>query len=433
MMPTARCCISLVLLSASLAAAADPCDQADAQFADANYAAGRKTLVDALDTLDLTLDQRARINDRLARFYEELVGSELQPKRHWQTLADMPLPPDHSAIVNARTQLARLTANEAKYAEPHQAVRYANYPPENADRTPDELRKRTEEIHARIADLHAIALENPNYPHMAHLYHTIGVNHMWIKEYSPAIEAFDKAIELRPAIDLIHPTGTYRTTAMLEWIHENVPAAAYAVIALIALITTAAFVALRRWRKLRWAHALVAAIVLAGWCAVFFSAVAIVKDLEFPVPAEAFAEPIEIHVALGQTGGEHLMPLFWYGLAAVAGSVLFTAVSSAIRNGVLRLAANLTVSLVLSAALITLAYLGHYSRQPVFHRTGNGAESYLKSTLNFHLKTIEAELPEPGEDFDDDGQYQDDAGQTDDDTSQDDTDEPPTAPPQAAP
>jgi len=400
-MTTVRLGILAVLLSGSFALGADPCAQADAQFDAGDYAGGRKTLVDAIDTLPLTLDQRARVNDRLARFYEDLVGSELQPKRHWQTIVEIPLAPDHAAIVNARKQLARLAASEAEYAEPHEAVRYANYPPDSDDRTPDELRARREEVHARIADLHAMADQYPDYPYMAHLYHTIGVNHLWIKEYAPAIDAFDKALELRPAIDLIHPTGTFRAAAILEWIHENVPAIAWSVIALVAAIWVVAFVTLRRWRKLKYAHLLVAATVMAGWCALFFGTVAIVKDREFPVPSEAFVEPIEIHVSLGQTGAEHLMTLFWYGLAAVGGSVLFTTVSSAIRNAWLRLGTNLAVSLVLSAALMVLAYLGHFSREPVFHRSGHGAGSYLKSTFNFHLKTIEADLPEPDEQFDD--------------------------------
>lgn len=417
-MTAARFGILLILLSASPALAADPVVQADAQFDAGDYAAGRKTLVDALDTLPLTLEQRARINDRLARFYEELVGSELQPRRHWQTIVEMPLPPDHPAIVNAREQLARLAADEQKYAEPHQAVRYANYPPDHSNRTPTELRARREEVHARIADLHAIAEQYPDYPHMAHLYHTIGVNHMWLKEYAPAIDVFDKALELRPAIDLMHPTGTFRNKAILEWVHENVPIIAWTVIALLADLFAIAFVFLRRWRRLRWSNALVAAIVLAGWCVLFFGVVAIVKDREFPVPAEAFAEPIEIHVSLGQTGGEHLMPLFWYGLAAVGGSVLFTTVSSAIRNGLLRLGANLAVSLVLSAALTVLVYLGHFSREPVLHRTGNGAESYLKSTFNFHVKTIPVNSPESGEEFDDDGQDWDDGEDADGDNAE---------------
>ena len=78
-------------------------------------------------------------------------------------------------------QLARLAANKVKYAEPDNAVRGANQSLKNGDRTPAELRKRTEEVHARIADLHAIAEQYPDYPHMAHLYHIVGVNHLWIK------------------------------------------------------------------------------------------------------------------------------------------------------------------------------------------------------------------------------------------------------------
>ena len=139
-----------------------------------------------------------------------------------------------------------------------------------------------------------------------------------------------------------------------------------------------------------------------GGGAVFFGTVALVKDLEFPEPIEAFATPIEIHTSLGQTGAAPLMSLFWYGLAAVGGCVVFTTVSSAIRRGLWRLGANLAVSLVLSTALMTLAYLAHVSRPAVYLRTGPGAESYLTSTFNFHVKTIEAELPEPGEEPPDD-------------------------------
>lgn len=395
-----------VLLGALVApAGADAQGRARQQFDDGDYAGGRKTLLDALDAPDLALVERARIRDALARFYEEVVGSEIQPKRHWQAVAEMPLAADHPLAVGAREQLARLAANEKTYAAPHQAVRYANYPPTDLDPTGgDRQQARRDELLARIADLRAAAEQYPDYPHMAHLHHTIGLNYMWLKAYRPAATAFARALELRPAIDLIHPTSTHRSTCILEWIHQTVPAIAWWVIGAIAAAWAGAFVALRRWRKLTWTHAWVAALLLAGWCAVFFGTIALVKDLEFPEPTEAFATPIEIHTAPGQTGDEPLMSLFWYGLAAVGGCVAFTTVSSAIRRGLWRLGANLAVSLVLSTALMTLAYLEHVSRPAVYLRTAPGAAATLTSTFNFHVKTIEAELPEPGEESPDDAE-----------------------------
>jgi len=387
-MTARRLAIVVVGLCASSALrAADPIAEAETAFAAGRYLAGRKILVDALDVLAIPMDQRARITDRLARFYEQTVGSRTRPQRYWQAVTEMPLPTDHPAVVNARRQLERLAENDRLYAEADRIVSDANF------LTDDDA-----ELRARIADLRAAARQYPDYPHMARLHHTIGVNSLWLKEYGPAIAAFDEARQIRPAIDLIHPTSAFREMALIEWMHQNVPTIAWSVIAGLVVIWLVAFVALRRWRRLRWRHALVAGMALAGWCAVFFGAVALVKDLEFPKPVEAFVSPIEIHASLGQTGAEPLQSLFWCGLAAVAGSVLFTTVSGGIRRGWLRLGANLAVSLALSGALIALVYLKHYSRDVVFLRTGPGAASYLSATFNFHVKTIEANLPEPGPD-----------------------------------
>lgn len=369
---------------------ADPCAEADRQFAAGHYAAGRQLLADVLDDPQATPAQRARARDALARFYEQLVGSEFQPRLHWQAIVDMGLPADDPAVVNARKQLARLAANDVKYAEPNRIVAEAN----SMSDDPAEFR-------ARIADLRAAAEQYADYPHMARLYHTIGVNYMWLEEYGPAIGAFDEALAIRPAIDLIHPTGAFCDRAVFEWMHRNVPTMAWSVIAAIAAIWAVAFLALRRWRMLQARHALVAAIALAGWCALFFGAVAVVKELDFPKPVAAFVSPIEVHSSLGDTGAEHLHSLFWYGLAAVAGGVLFTTVSAAIRRGALRLGANLIVSLALSGALMMLAYLDHYSRDVVYLRRGQGPASYLTSTFNFHVKTFKLNPPEPDEESED--------------------------------
>ena len=385
--------LAVLLAAAAASAAADPCAEAQRQFADGHYAAGRQTLVDVLDSTDATTDQRARARDALAHFYEQLVGSELQPALHWQAVVDMSLPATHPILANARKQLERLAENEVTYADPNRMVEDANFLSDD----PGEFR-------TRIADLRAAAQQYPDYPHMARLYHTIGVNYMWLEEYGPAIDAFDKALEIRPAIDLIHPTSAFRDTAAFEWMHLNVPAVAWSVIAAIAAIWAAAFLALRRWRTLQPRHALVAAIVLAGWCALFFGTVAVARHFDFPQPAESFVTPIEIHSSLGETGAEHLGGLFWYGLAAVAGSALFTTVSAAIRRGPLRLGANLIVSLALSGALTMLAYLENYSRNVVYLHRGDDPASYLTSTFNFHVKTIEINQPEPPPESDEDRQ-----------------------------
>ena len=400
--------MSVVLVCTAAAAAAGPIEQADKQFDRGDYTEGVQTLTNALDTTVMPAEHRARINDRLARFYEDVVGSEIRPQRCWQASVDGDLPDDHPAVVNARKQLARLAANDKKYAEASQIVEDANFLTDDQD-----------EMRARIVDLHALAEKVPDYPHRARLYHTIGVNCMWLKEYGPAIDAFDRALEIRPAFDLIYPASAFRERAVIEWIHENVPTIAWSLVGALAVIWAIAFVALRRWRKLRWRDAMVASIVLAGWCAVFFGTVAIVKDFEFPQPVEAFSTPIEIHASLAETGAGTLMSLFWYGLAAVAGSVLFTTVSAAIRRGTLRFGVNLLVSLTLSGALMMLAYLAHVSRDAVYLRTGKGAGSYITSTFNFHVRTIP--LSEPDDDPDETGEG-DWADPVDDDDDDDDGD-----------
>ena len=413
-MTALRLGISVVLCWTVAATGDEPIEQANRQFDQGNYTEGCRTLTNALDTMPLTVEQRARIRDSLARFYEDVVGSEFRPRLHWQAVVDADLRRDHPLVVDARKQLVRLAANDEKYAEPDEVVADANFLTDDRD-----------EIRARIADLKAVAEKYPDYPHMARLYHTVGVNHMWLKEYGPAIDAFDQALEIRPAIDLIHPTSAFRATAVREWMHENVPTIAWSVVIGIGGLWAIAFVALRRWRKLRGRDALIASIVLAGWCAVFFGTVAIVKDFEFPQPVEAFATPIEIHTSLGQTGAETLISLFWYGLAAVVGSVLFTTVSGAIRRGTIRFAVNLLVSLALSGAMMTLAYLAHVSRDAVYLRSGHGAKSYLTSTFNFHVRTIP--LSQPDDESDQAGGPGDSADATndgdDDDGEPDDTDQ----------
>ncbi len=103
-----RIAMTVALLAMLVApVGADVRDRARRQFDDGDYAGGRKTLLDALDAPDLPVVERARLTAALARFYEDLVGSEIQPRRHWQAIVDMPLAADHALAVDARENLTR--------------------------------------------------------------------------------------------------------------------------------------------------------------------------------------------------------------------------------------------------------------------------------------------------------------------------------------
>jgi len=357
--------------------------RADAAFALGDYIGGRRVLTEALDAAELTSVEEAEIHEKLARFYEDTVGSLHLATLSWKAVLETDLAEDHPSKSNARKQLARLASYEQQYAEANQILDDARF-----------LCDDTEELQARIADLESVIVRYPDYPQMAKVHHYRGVNLMWLKEYGAAVGAFRRALQLRPGLGLVQPSGHYLKISRFEWLNQFCPRLAWGVLALLALTAVVPAVRYRRWRRLRWIHAAGAALVLSAWCVAFFVLVATVGRCELPKPTNSYIEPIEIHSLPGQSGSKNLMPLFLYGLAATGGSYVFCLGTAGIRHGHWRIAANTVASLAISLSAMTLYYVGHCSRDALLLRDGDGVGGYVRSTLNFHVKDIPVDLPE---------------------------------------
>ena len=92
-------------------------DEAGAQFADGKYHDGRWILVEAARDETLPATARARIMNRLARYYEEDAGDFREAERVSRMVGRLSLPAGDPEAEEARSRLARLRT----YAEDFRA------------------------------------------------------------------------------------------------------------------------------------------------------------------------------------------------------------------------------------------------------------------------------------------------------------------------
>jgi hypothetical protein len=247
--------------------------------------------------------------------------------------------------LSARHILEKYDSGEDKYQEADAALnaaRFVTYSPEK--------------IPVRINKLKLMLQQYPKYPYRAEMYYFLGVMEQNQKNYSGAITAFQKAIELNPDLKWMTPAEDYLKVLHKKWQKLWFPR--YALMVLAAVIIIGIIIALANRKNLKFNRKMVWKFTLLPilWC-IFFAISGLIK---FPVDKaqlSSFPKPVMVYMRLVDTGSAPLWLLGLFGLIAVILSMLFALATSGLQKKFLPYLLNFLLSASASIAIMVYFYM----------------------------------------------------------------------------
>ena len=241
------------------AAPTDPVAIAQEHFDRGEFAEGRKVLNQA--TLDQRRDHKeyARLLIKLAFFYEHYAGDYRYVNGYLREIRKLKLPADNPHLVEARAIQQRVDALARDYKKEEAYLAKVRI-----------YSKEPEILQERIAELQDLIKRRPDYPRLAAAYHYLGENQLRLERYKEAYRAFDKALELRPAIMFSLPTKERKSKAFELWVRQDLARWSWGLLGALGLLGSVLFYICRPWQRLGRRHLAVFAGLLAAWWLFFW-------------------------------------------------------------------------------------------------------------------------------------------------------------------
>lgn len=357
--------------SAASSLPADPVGAAQELFDQGEYAKGLELLNTACRVKRRSHLEYARLLTKLAYFYEHYAGDPRRVRGYLREIRKLELAPDNPDVLAAEETAARLDRQAAQYRTEDQLlarVRVTRYDQATYQR--------------RVVEITALIRDRPDYPRLAAAYHYLGENHLHLEQYRRAYRAFDKALELRPALGFSLPTPARRDRAFELWMRRDLSRGAWAALGGILLLASVLFFAGKPWRRLGLQHAQVLLFVVVLWWLFFrvavwgFGASASLEPATFPAP-------VYLYSAVGSPMSDVLDTLFAYGLVGVVGAYLLAVGLSRYRPRWTWAVVTAAVTLLLFASLLTQFYLRH--ARVTFQPAAQGRYAHLRGTFYYSL------------------------------------------------
>jgi tetratricopeptide (TPR) repeat protein len=329
------------------AADSDPVAQSTRLFEAGKFSLGLEVLVRERDRHGVAPARQARILVALARFYDRYVGSRSETALILEQLLRLPLPPGNPSRAWALATKKKLAALATRYRSQDALLDRVSVESIN----PGELR-------GRIAQLRELIKNNPNYPGLAAACYYLGRHLMLLEEHRAARRAFDRALELRPALGYHLPVDYNRDTVVRLLLRRDLGTAARVVLGAMWLLALVLFLRSRPWRTLGLRHALLLGALAGSWWLFFRATVWLgghlmsQQDPHFPPPVYLYTNP-------GSPMSGALDTLFWFGLVGLAGAFLIAASTARFRYRWTWAIFSATASALLLSGLLTLFYLRH--------------------------------------------------------------------------
>jgi tetratricopeptide (TPR) repeat protein len=343
-----------------------PAETARRLFDAGAYSRGLSVLQKARIKLEHAPGEQARVLATMAMFFARYGESFDAAERLLNEILRLGLPADHAELVAARKNLQQLRAQAARYSAENAAL----------DRICIE-RYDAETHRSRVEELEALIQRRPDFPRLASAHYYLGKNHLLLKSYRKAFYAFDRALELRPALGCCLPAEVDRGLAFNRWVHEDLSTAAWVVIGLFLAISLWLFYRSRPWKTLGLRHAVVlGALVGLWWLCLRLGVWVLGKTISHQT--DIFPQPVYLDTAFGSPMSGVLDPLFRYGLVGVLGVFVFAVSVAGLKRRYTRALLCGTVALVLFSSLMTLFYMEHGTKHVLFRPAQEGRYSYLR-------------------------------------------------------
>lgn len=369
--------VALCISAVSARGGEDPCERAEKHFASGELVEGRSVLMRALRDPDAPPGERARVMERLAWFYEELVGNFGEASKLSVQVLKLGLPADRPAKLASSERLARLKSYEVRFREENAILERVRVEP-----------TRPGEMEARAAELRALVRERPGFPGRAAAYYYLGANLLALKRYGEACDAFRRATDLRPGLSYYLPVKHRERLAYGHWLRRTLSRTSRILLGLFVLASAALFYLARPWRRLGVRHLAVCVGAVVLWWAVFAVASRCLGG-GVSAPKDEFEEPVFASGTPGSPGSEILGTLFAYGLVGTAGVLVLAAGTSRFRFRWTWAVLNAAAGAVLFGCLVAVFYLRHCDRGGLFLPEDGDRLSRLRGAAYFVQQDIE--------------------------------------------
>lgn len=198
--------------------------RAENLFGEGKYARGMAILETARNDISLTTEQRCDVVGAMALFCEELTGDHGKALECYRYILGAGLMPNNTAKSSARTNMMRLESSGRKYAEQNALL----------DGLDDESAAE------KMTQLSKIAAKMGDYYRIAEVYYYIGVGCVARQEYAHAAKALEKAVQLKPGMDVYLPVEKHTRIAQQRGNAESIEKQRWAIPA--GLLAAAAIV-----------------------------------------------------------------------------------------------------------------------------------------------------------------------------------------------
>ena len=360
---------------------ADPVSEAKALFLRQEYNKGLSLLNDSLRYSTVSALQRTLILKALAEFYESLVGDTERAMVYYSEILSVNLPNDHPLKSFAHQEISRFKTLEAKYIRENKLLEKLQYEPER------------DKIKEQISQLQEIIKDNPEYYRLSEVYYYLGDRYLKLNEYRMACKWLKNAMELKPAINYYLPVQSYYDVAHEDWLRSVINKVSWALIVVLLVVSVSVFYASRPWQWVRPSHLAICLVVLFLWWAVFNIAHRSFggefKATEKLIGEMGLTRPAFLNAAPASPGSDDVTYLFWYGIAGVVGSFVFSIGTSKFRNRTMALLVNLLFGLLLFVALVGVFYMRYCDTNGRFYSQAKNKLYYLKGNIYFNLRDYE--------------------------------------------
>jgi tetratricopeptide (TPR) repeat protein len=357
--------------SASAVLGDDPIATALQLFDGEQYAEGLRLLNLAARKGRRNHVEYARVLMTLARFYEQYAGDYRRVAGHLREIRRLKLPADNPDVVAAQQLQGKIDQLAAQYKSEDKLLASAK-----------SYKKDRETLERRAAELTALIERRPDYPKLAAAYHYLGATYLQLDRYRQAHQAFEKALELKPAIGFSLPTPVQRDRAFSEWVRGDLSVAAWVVLGGLLLVAAVLFLRSRSWRHMGLRHAGVLAALLAAWWLFFRGAVWLFGRSVTGYP-EALPGPVYLYKGIDSPMSQELDTLFIYGLVGVLGAFVLSVGMAQLKPRWTWAFANAAAVMVLCTSLMTQFYLRYGTA--TFEPAAEGRYPHLKGALYYSL------------------------------------------------
>ncbi len=385
----------LLILPGGTAGAASVLDDAQKQFTAGQFQDGVNILRRAAAEKTASEQERLQASLALAGFYADQVGDfqrasqvlkrALSPWKNmnsvkvsqdaqhqldqWETLRKQ-----ETALFPKIREMKQLTFTRRIVGNPSQARR----------------------LRQNINTLSSIIKSRPDYYGLHELYYTLGLTHKVCDQPFAAWKAFRHALTLKPAMDLYMPVSRLEKETRLMWQIKFLRIGAGTLLCIVLLILTVTWYVQRPGRWFGFRHLAAGAVVAGVWVLIFHFGAVTPQHLDNAhqlVNSDGiYPLPLYLHLKSGSPGSGPLNYLFYYGLAAVTGSFLFSAATGRFKRRLLATGLNFAFGLVLCTSLGTLFYLNHCQTNVEFYPRQTRVADLAKGCLAYPLSDPEPYL-----------------------------------------